>query len=548
MADAPPRPPRLRAPVHSGELLARPALDRLPKLLLANQLMVGGAATLNLQGRSLTQLREATRIAAGRLAAAYTLNATGVDLPALSGSETLLVTGHQPELFHPGVWAKNFAVAGMADAASGRGINLIIDNDLAKRPGFSVPVGPRDAPQLERVSLVDSPDARPWEELLLDNLRRFGQIGERVTRQIEHEWGFRPILGACWSDAVAAADSQPRLADILSTMRVRQEQRWGLRNLELPLSQLEETEPFRWFASHLFAHANDFAAVYNSSLEDFRREQRIRSRSHPVPALARRGEWVETPFWMWRAGSTQRGPLYCRPAGTRIELGTGSGRLASIRLQREADACCAVEDLARLSSEGWRIRSRALTTTMFLRLFLADLFVHGIGGAIYDQLGNRILERFFGCPAPTFLTLTATLQLPLHPFDATSAELRTAERRLRDMRFNPDRYTTGPEVRGLAVEKRDLAALQSSDADSTLPASQKRRVRRERHLRIRAINDAIAGHDSELRAATARHIETLRDQLAANQLLASREYAWCLFPEDELSGLVRRIGFECDRR
>ena len=46
-------------------------------------------------------------------------------------------------------------------------------------------------------------------------------------------------------------------------------------------------------------------------------------------------------------------------------------------------------------SEGIRLRPRALTTTMYLRLAMGDLFLHGIGGAKYDQLTDRIIEHFF---------------------------------------------------------------------------------------------------------------------------------------------------------
>ena len=51
----------------------------------------------------------------------------------------LVVTGHQPELFHPGVWVKNFATAAIARAHGGLGLNLIVDNDLPKSASIRVP-------------------------------------------------------------------------------------------------------------------------------------------------------------------------------------------------------------------------------------------------------------------------------------------------------------------------------------------------------------------------------------------------------------------------
>ena len=54
-----------------------------------------------------------------------------------------------------------------------------------------------------------------------------------------------------------------------------------------------------------------------------------------------------------------------------------------------------------------------MITTLFARLFLGDLFMHGIGGAKYDQVTDSLVERFFGVKPPGFMTLTATLRLPV---------------------------------------------------------------------------------------------------------------------------------------
>ena len=40
------------------------------------------------------------------------------------------MSGHQPQLFHPGVWIKNFALDSISRIAGGVGINLVVDNDL----------------------------------------------------------------------------------------------------------------------------------------------------------------------------------------------------------------------------------------------------------------------------------------------------------------------------------------------------------------------------------------------------------------------------------
>ena len=66
-----------------------------------------------------------------------------------------------------------------------------------------------------------------------------------------------------------------------------------------------------------------------------------------------------------------------------------------------------------LEARGIEIRPRALITTMYARLFLSDLFIHGIGGAKYDELTDAIIRRFFGIEPPAYMTVTGTVRLPI---------------------------------------------------------------------------------------------------------------------------------------
>jgi len=52
-------------------------------------------------------------------------------------------------------------------------------------------------------------------------------------------------------------------------------------------------------------------------------------------------------------------------------------------------------------------------TTLFARLCLAEAFLHGLGGGLYDRLTDDIIRRFFGVEPPGFVILTATCLLPL---------------------------------------------------------------------------------------------------------------------------------------
>ena len=74
----------------------------------------------------------------------------------------------------------------------------------------------------------------------------------------------------------------------------------------------------------------------------------------------------------------------------------------------------AVADWMQLAIDGVLLRPRALITTMFARLVISDLFMHGIwDGGKYDQMTDAIIREILRYTAPPMVVATATLRLPL---------------------------------------------------------------------------------------------------------------------------------------
>ena len=554
----------LRAPAGSGEILAVPSLGQAATVVERNAAGIVTGATLDLQGKTLGELRTEARRTILDAARAYTASlgeAAVQSAPDGNVDAPLLVTGHQPALVHPGVWAKHFAVATLSQRLQGLGLNVVVDNDLLATTSLPVPRGPRATPRYEAVPFLEPQAARPWEEAIVDNARPFETFGRRVSELLRQDWGFEPLLASSWPDAVAARERSPWLRDCFTAMRHRQEQRWGLSNLEVPLSAVEDSDPFRWYLVHLLVEASRFREIHNAILIEYRRRHRVRSTSHPVPDLAERDGWIETPFWIWRRGETQRGRLFVRAAGRSIELARNAEPVGTLPLSGEGSAAPAVAELARLSAAGWKVRTRALTTTLFLRLCLADLFVHGIGGAKYDEMTDEIVRRFLGLEPPQFLTVTATLHLPITPFSDPRPEIAALLRQLRDVEYNADRLPLdgerGPDGapiastaawRQLTAEHRTLVEAYWASKPSGLPHRDRRRLqpaRRGLHQRLREVEAGLARLAEPLQGSLTARLAELHQQRDANRLLQSREFAWCLFPESPLRQLLERVQADC---
>ena len=357
------------------------------------------------------------------------------------------MAGHQPELFHPGVWVKNFALCGLAAAHSACPVNLIVDYDAVKTASLTVPrvclpLPPVSEclPHTEPVPFDRVPLGIPCEEWTVRDEELFATLPERVRP----EWGFRPLLGDFWQEVRRQGQRTPLMGERLTAARRTFERRWGCHNFELPVSVLcSAGGAFTSFLADVLANLPHFQRVYNDSVHAYRRAHGLKSRNHPVPDLTRDGDWLEAPFWAWRAGQTQRGRLMVRPTEEGLLLRVGGEEWPTLPFENKAERIVRLSSLSALEEQGLKARPRALTNTLFARLFAADLFLHGIGGGKYDELTDEIVRRYYGAEPPAYLVLSGTLRLPFPTYPVRDEDCRRLDRLKRDLRYNPQRVSAG---------------------------------------------------------------------------------------------------------
>jgi hypothetical protein len=246
-----------------------------------------------------------------------------------------------------------------------------------------------------------------------------------------------------------------------------------------------------------------------------------------VPDLATEGDWLELPFWAWRTGQARRGRLFARRAGTAFELRAGAEPWPALPI----DTCR--EAWAALEPQGFKVRSRALTNTLYARVFLGDLFIHGIGGAKYDELTDALIRDFYGFEPPGYLVLSATLLLPLPGQPARPEGCRDLAHELRDLRWNPQRHLADGDATAADLARQKRAWIERQPADW--------RERRERFGALRELTRRlepyVAGREQELGQTL---VECAR-QVETNAVLERRDYAFCLYPEAELRAFCERF-------
>jgi hypothetical protein len=520
---------RYRAPAESGQKLVAPPWAELPDLARANEAW-RASADLGIAGQSLAEfglaarrelLDRAHKYVAGYHPAAATMHSPG----ALE--RPLIFTGHQPEMVHPGVWVKNFAAGALARSLGGAAVNLIIDADDCRSTAIRIPAGTVDEPHFAAVEFDGPAQKQPWEErgvVAPSVWQSFADLVKSETSSLLAE----RLLDQWWPTAQERYAATGRIGASLAQARHLLEHQWGQQSLELPQSDMCRTDAFRSFACHLMGQLPRFVDAYNGALADYRRAHKIRNHAHPVSNLERRGPWLQAPFWAWSAAEPVRRAVFVRRDESRLLLSDLESFERALSIDDSGDYADAIAELGRWEAEGFKLRSRALITTMFVRLAIADLFIHGIGGAKYDEATDAICERFFGVAPPPCAAISGTLRLPIAHATGASGEGARLRQLLRNLEFHPEKFVGSDgratnAVAALISEKHRWVNLEKTPTNAA-----------QRHEAIvnanRLLQPYVAGQRSQLEAELARAAVRSR----ASRVLDSREYAFCLFPRDLL--------------
>jgi hypothetical protein len=546
---------RLLAPRENRSAVVHPAWDRVSDLIAEN-LSLHTQADCDFQGRRLSvlcrQARQELFDAAKRWTSAYRdVASVGQNPPDL-----IFLAGHQPQMFHPGVWYKNFTLGRLAERHNATAINLIIDSDVISSTSLRVPGGTARRPTSALLAF-DRPDpAVPYEERRIEDHGLFDSFGPRVLEQlrqlIDH-----PLIEKYWPTVIEQSRACDRLGACFARARHIVEAEWGLRTLEIPQSRVCESESFHWFVAHLLARLPKFLSVYNEAVHEYRRLYGIRSASHPVPDLAVEGEWLEAPFWIWTEKNPRRKRLFVKRGGGELLIGDRQEVNERLAITEDGDAVKAVERLIDLGRRGVKIRSRALVTTLWARLVLGDLFIHGIGGGNYDLVTDRIIERFFHRQPPGFMIVSATLHLPITSDRAAYVEDQTAitgrnmptasvgmapiikvedrttiDRQLRELTYHPERFLDGifDKSKGMPDDVQSLI----NTKQKWIETPQTVENAKTRCRAIRGINQSLQPYLDVRRRQLLDLRERALEQFQAEKILSWREYGFCLFPEETL--------------
>ena len=540
-------------PKNNREIFIKPAYEDIPGLIDLNKERFRSYG-FDINGIPFSEFRERVRSETLKKAGEYTegiksfcsrLNIAGTEnLPciddAYKSGRNIIATGHSPILAHPGVMIKHGFVNSIAKKVKAIGINIVVDNDACHDDCLNIPDINGPDSSVERVEFLPSPYNLynlAFEDIRYTDSTQLTAFKESVLKVLHNPDMKKPFEDFI-NPVINLSGETLQFTDLFTCARHAFLLRFGIGNLEVPVSHISETEPFLSFFLHITANARSVVNIYNAKLGEYRRLKKISSRANPLPDLMEKGYAVELPFWIWGEGESRK-DLYASVADDKRisiickdkivghfdfgENGNSSGN-SSENLRRLRD----------LINTGIKIRPKAIVNTMYSRMFLSDLFVHGIGGAKYDLITNEIIKEFFGVEPPAYVTVSATLHLPYKPFNVSNDDVIALKHVIKDMGYNPDKYASGEVMesagmKSMVSEKKDLIAKEAHESE-------------EKHRafdRLKELNSIMKEKIMSLIMEKEKELEDLEKRIRYNSIVTNREYPFCIYPESILGELFK---------
>ncbi|HWB52988.1 MAG TPA: hypothetical protein VG722_02310 [Tepidisphaeraceae bacterium] len=313
-----------------------------------------------------------------------------------ASDQLLFCSGHQAELYHPGVWIKLALIHELSLKVAGSALHIAVDSDEPKHLQLRWPGG--------GVTLTDANGAASWAARLASPTTEHLHSVSVELQTASRDWDFEPIAPEFLR--LLKAENHRNLPAAIAYAMQKLDRTLGL-SYHLNMTEpIWSAEPYLAFVLHLLSHADEFANHYNHALAEYRQEQGIRSPGRPMPDLRCDANEIEMPFWLdeLTTGRRTRLSVAKRQGSFRLMHGDADIELHSALPTNALAGFCASQNI--------RLAPRALTLTMFIRLIVCDQWIHGIGGARYDQVTDRIIYNFFQKKPPTFGVATATLYFP----------------------------------------------------------------------------------------------------------------------------------------
>ncbi len=514
--------PGLRIPQEKDKIFLYPELSGWRELLDTNMIHT---KTLPGKSRTRSELLETARN--------YTRDICTLNYSPTT-REPIIATGHQAVWHHCGIWVKDVITCQYARDIGGCAIHLVLDHDICDTSLLVPQQNESGYWSFERIDFEPEPVNIPLEFRRAPNRKYMESCLEKIV-QISKNAPIN-IKGLKMADSMRRHPSElSNIADFITCIQSNINQALGIRLLYLPVSQLSQSDAFTEFVTGIIIEALEFAQIYNQSIDHVngsRSQRKINALKQLIIDPAQKS--AELPFWVVSPDG-KRLPLYVLAKKNKtVYLYTESTELGFIDAAKEKNQASQLKDI--LQQSGLHLRPKAVSLTLFVRLFLADWFIHGIGGALYESVTDHLVSRYYQLNPLAFGVATATVRLPL-PEQSNSVEsMADLQQQLHRMKHNPEKYIKKStrqdgHVAALITTKNTLLKQMNR---ANLPRCEKKSA----WELLTQINTSLLKYAQDAEQEITKKMEIAENARRSKEVCGWREYFFGLFPEQMLQKLT----------
>ena len=462
----------------------------------------------------------------------------------------IIQTGHQPVFFHPGIWIKNIFLNELLksphlDKYKCMGLNIILDTDICKDLSLFLPTLSNSGDlKLEKINFLSTAPYLPFEECPFPSIELINEFTADIIgklKPLENKNILNNFINfsQCLENSFYMCGQNfkdSNLGEFLGLSRRLYENEITPLYLELLFSQICNSDEFLSFFLEIVKNIESFSKIYNDKLDEYRKSFNIRNRANPSSNLMVKENLIETPFWIWGDRDNRR-KIYLLKDKEKIYLYNDS--YGKIFLMEKDSPKLLFSLKTILKEKGLKIRPKALMLTMYNRLFISDLFIHGLGGAKYEVVTDEIIKKFFKVEPPQFLVISSTLLLDFKSCYLSSGSIISfLKKKIRDLEFNPERYISEmnlPEETLTQIQemisKKDTLIQEIRGA---LTLAEKRNISEE----IKPINKSIAEKLEPLKYELDKKIKEEEERIKQSKIYTFRKFPFCFFSVKTVQNLL----------
>lgn len=449
--------------------------------------------------------------------------------PLLTGNPddtALVVTGHQPVIFHPGLVFKYETTEAFAAEQHAIAVAVVIDTDEGDAGEFTFPAadpGHSSSDEFVPHLRMETASFGTGTSLLSQNkLRSPAEIitlRERVTTALQ-QCGLHDSA-ATFAAAANEFTALKSTSAMDASLIVRRQHGIGSRMLELPLSAICSFPEVLQFFAELLTRGRDYQARHNQLLDTYRADHKLKNTANPFPNLGGSESLPELPFWIVDHQSGRRVIAVGHFTQESLELQTSDRTVATLPLPVTAGS------LEALLLSNLQLIPRGALITATLRILFSDLFVHGTGGGRYDRFTDLLIRDWWSIQPTPFAIASGSRFL----FDNARRELQrlqALETNLRDLMFNTQRHLrTGVFPPTLEEQLVELVQQKSTALQAMALARKEGRPAADIGRTIQQLTDKIRELVQSEFTAQLTVLQSLSDSHQA--VINNRTWPWFLF-------------------